>query len=294
LTFGIGVLSKKLSRKCKVCEHRISGNHALLEGAHECVPTIPSFLVFRYRSPCDPVTSPHHGKSHRTALRVRNFTRFSTLLVRRRYNSADGTCSNSSHALPEFPPILSTFIARYQHTLLLRVADSGQQNNTCNYMDGSLLQPFKQKGVGIARVPARFNVGITWVRSYQSAVERHVTSLPPAQFHRPLASGREHYALSRPLHYNHAVSIHLNIGQCFYSTLLPFTVFVQENVRRDFLQSFTCTNLGQWRILVCRRQHQQLHNVRARSPGPQSYVFTSVRGLKYYLDEFQDSLHNAH
>ena len=141
--------------------------------------TIPEFLVFRYRFPCDPVTSPHHGKSHRTALRVRNFTRFSMFLVRRRYNSTDGTCSDSSHTLPEFPPILATFVARYQHTMLLRVADSGQRN-TCNYMDGSLLQ-----GVGNARVPARFNVGITCARSYQSAVERHVTSLPPALFHSP-------------------------------------------------------------------------------------------------------------
>jgi hypothetical protein len=32
--------------------------------------------------------------------------------------------------------------------MLLRVADGGRQNNTRDYMDGSLLQPIKQKGVG--------------------------------------------------------------------------------------------------------------------------------------------------
>jgi len=144
---------------------------------------------------------------------------------------------------------------------------------------------------GNTRMPAHFNVGITWVRSYQSAVESPVMSLPRSSIDSQpsLTPDRGHCmpSLARS-------TTPLNIRQCFSSTLLPFTQFVHENVRRDCLQSFTCTNSEQcpviWRILVSRRQAAPTAaHVRARSPGPRSDVFTSVRGLKYYLDEFQDS-----
>jgi hypothetical protein len=97
-------------------------------------------------------------------------------------------CTDSSHTLPAFPPTLATFIARYQHSMLLRVAAGhclgGPAAEQYLQLYGRLfIATVQAKGVGDARVPAHFNVGITWARSYQSAVERHVTSLLPAQFH---------------------------------------------------------------------------------------------------------------
>jgi hypothetical protein len=62
---------------------------------------------------------------------------------------------SDGHKLPELPAILATCLARYQHTMLLGVATGYlKTGRSCagskimqaiDYMDGSLLQPFKQR-----------------------------------------------------------------------------------------------------------------------------------------------------